>query len=523
MKTNYALHMAIACLLGGVTVAHEAMAVDWGTSATYASEEGTIADGQSIVISGGLSKIPLITGKNISNTASYYVKLTLKGGARFGSDVDNTKKLICSYDGVEAAGNKPVIVQVPGMDKTEVTYQLNSGALVAGATCSLPDLSIKLYSGQKDYSIEAFINYDKLNDASTATNTTTLVTFAQALSAKPEVVGTNASKVTVDVRSPSLGKGFVATDGAATNYTAIKAIGKVSYTNGSSIKKLDGNNAAPADFITKFSITVSGLPIAAGAEAAGQIRSGALFLGADETCKTYFSAATTVSFPLSVADVAVATAGTVTLDITGNDANLNKLASTYPVVCMVANGVTSLPKGAVKVSVTTSQISGKTPNTTMSSNDLSTFVKNGASIKVLNIPGASNATDTAFIRIYNMSDTDATVYGTLYDQGVTDAAGVDTGGGTILGTENMTLAKIPAKGMVVVSPLPANSSTIDLKALVGKDWIGKAWMQIESDVRQLRVQALIRTGGAGGVTVNASDRVKAEGECVQRSDEDVCK
>jgi hypothetical protein len=190
---------------------------------------------------------------------------------------------------------------------------------------------------------------------------------------------------------------------------------------------------------------------------------------------------------------------------------------------MVANGVTSLPKGSVKVNVTTSQISGKSPNTTMSSNDLSTFVKNGASIKVLNIPGPSNTVDTAFIRIYNMSDAEATVYGTLYDQGVTDAAGVDTGGGTMLGTENMTLAKIPAKGMVVVSPLPANSSTIDLKALVGKDWIGKAWMQIESDVRQLRVQALIRTGGAGGVTVNASDRVKAEGECVQRSDEDVCK
>lgn len=520
MKTNYALHMAIACVLGGVTVAHEAMAVDWGTTATYASEEGTIADGQPIVISGGLSKIPLITGKNVSNTASYYVKLTLKGGAKFASDVDNANKLQCYYDGTTLG--PAVIVQVPGMDKTEVTYQLNSGALGAGATCSLPNLSIKLYSGQKDYSIEAFVNYDKLNDANTATNTTTLVSFAQALAAKAETVG-NASKVTVDVRSPSLGKGFVAADGAATNYTAIKAIGKVSYTNGSSVKKLDGSNAAPADFITKFSITVSGLPIAAGAEIAGQTRSGALFLATDETCKTYFSAATTVSFPLSVADVAVATAGTVTLDITGNAANLNKLASTYPVVCMVANGVTSLPKGAVKVSVTTSQISGKTPNTTMSSNDLSTFVKNGASIKVLNIPGASNATDTAFIRIYNMGDTEATVYGTLYDQGVTDAAGVDAGGGTILGTENMTLAKIPAKGMVVLSPLPANSSTVDLKALVGKDWIGKAWMQIESDVRQLRVQALIRTGGAGGVTVNASDRVKAEGECVQRSDEDVCK
>jgi len=94
----------------------------------------------------------------------------------------------------------------------------------------------------------------------------------------------------------------------------------------------------------------------------------------------------------------------------------------------------------------------------------------------------------------------------------------------VIGTENMVLGKVPAKGVLVVSPAPANTSTINLAALAGvTSWDGKAWMQVESDVQQLRVQALIRTGGMGGVTVNAGERVKADGECVQRSDEDVCR
>ncbi len=516
MKTNYALRMAVLCLLGGAT--QGAMAVTWGTPMSVASEAGTIAENTSVTI-GALDGIPIITNKNILNTTFYYVKLKLTDGAVFGSNVDTTDKLTCNYDAGNAT-DPEVLVQVPGKDKSEVTYQLSSGQLVAGATCSLPGLVIKLNSGQKEYKLEAFVNYNTVEGSTTATNTMTLLSFTQALSAKPEILGTDG-RVTVDVRSPSLSKGFLKLAGnVAGDYTAVMPIGKVSYANASNVKTIGGAAAVPGDYITDFSITVSGLPIAAAAETAGQIRSGGLFLATNETCGTYLAGGT-VSFPLSNSNVVAVTAGSATLKVA--QANVNTLnGATPPVICMAANGVTSLPKGTVKFSVVATQNGTSAPNTTVVSNELSTFVKNGASIKVLNIPSSTNATDASFIRIYNMSDAEATVYGTLYNQGTTDASGVDTGGGEIIGTENMVLGKIPGKGVIVVSPAPANTATTNLTTLAGKTWEGKAWMQIESDVQQLRVQALIRTGGMGGVTVNASDRVKADGECVQRSDESVC-
>ena len=520
MKTNYALRMAVLCLLG--TAAHGTMAADvkWGTPATYASETGPIAANTPLAV-GTLTNIPIITSKNILNTTFYYVKLTLTGGATFKSDVDNAKRLVCDYDGGGAAGPQ-VLVQVAAAGRGEVTYQLSSGTLAAGATCKLPDLEIYLNSGQKEYGLQAFINYNTVEGSTTLTSNMPLVTFAQALSVKAEVVGA-ASKVTVDVRSPSLGKGFV--KGVAANYTAVMPIGKISYENASNVNvsKVAGTTvtvspAKPSDFINKFYITVSGLPIAAAAEVAGQVRSGGVFLATDKNCNFYFSGVAAAAAP-PYTMVAVS-AGSVTLSVENIAASLD---GNKPFVCMVANGITSLPKGTVKFSVVATQISPATPNTTVVSNELSTFVKNGASVKVLNIPGPTNAVDTAFIRIYNMSDAEATVYGTLYNQGSTSVTGEDTGGGTVIGTENMVLGKVPAKGVLVVSPAPANTSTINLAALAGvTSWDGKAWMQVESDVQQLRVQALIRTGGMGGVTVNAGERVKADGECVQRSDEDVC-
>lgn len=524
MKTNYALRMAVFCLLG--TAAHGTMAATkWGTPATFASETGTITAGTALTI-GDVTNIPIITSKNILNTTFYYVKLTLTGGATFKSDVDGTtvttEKLICDYDGNGAfndAVDSVPLVQVPGQNKSEVTYQLSSGTLVAGATCKLEGLAVYLNSGQKEYGLQAFVNYNTVEGSTTSTNSMSLVTFAQALSVKAETVNGNG-KVTVDVRSPSLGKGFA--NGVAADYTAVMPIGKISYANASNVNTLLGAAAKPSDYLSKFSVTVSGLPVAAAAEIAGQVRSGALFLGVDEDCTGYFSGATPtdVSFPLDATKAIAVDSGSVTLDIAvAASLDLLNTPASYPVICMVANGLTSLPKGTVKFSVVSTPISGMTPNTTTVSNELSTFVKNGASIKVLNIPGPTNATDAAFIRIYNMSDAEATVYGTLYNQGVTDTTGVDTNGGTVLGTENMVLGKVPARGVLVISPAPANSSTINLATLAGASWEGKAWMQVESDVQQLRIQALIRTGGMGGVTVNASDRVKADGECIVRSDE----
>jgi len=517
MKTNYALRIAVACLLGGI--APSAFAdVEWaGAPATFATEEGTVGAAQSLTI-GNLSKIPIIGGKTIiGGSVFYYVKLTLTGGATFESDVDNADKLQCYYDGTTLG--PAVGINVPGKDKDQVTYLLNAGTLGSNPTCTLPELKIKINSGQKEYGLQAYVNVNTLEGSQNQTNSMSLATFAQALSIKTTQVTDN--KVTVDVRSPSLSKGFAANGGAA-NYTALTTIGAISYANGSSVKRLlDGQNATPLDYISKLSITVSGLPLAAASEASGQVRSGYAYLGrmvGTDPCANGYSSNAAVA----AADFVTVSGGSVTLEITDpTGTNLNLLNGTPAYVCIKTNGATTLPKGTVKYSVVATAQGGKQPNTVATNNELATFVKNGASIKVLNIPGPLNAVDSSFIRIYNMSDAEATVYGTMYDQGKTDATtGIDTGGGTILGTESMVLGKIPAKGTLVLSPNPQNSSTVNLKTLVGKDWDGKAWMQIESDVRQLRVQALIRTGGAGGVTVNVSERVKADGEFLFRSDED---
>lgn len=522
MKTNHALRIAVLCLLGAAS--HETMAdVAWGTPMVAASEIGSISAGTPVTL-GHVTNVPILTSKNILNTTFYYVKLTLTGGATFSSDVDNANKLSCKYSAAEAYGTTPVLVQIPGKDKNEVTYLLSSGTLAADAACQLPNLQIALNSGIKTdgYGLQAFVNYNTVEASTTSTNSTPLLTFAQALSVKAETVNSNG-KVTVDVRSPSLSKGFVkAASNAATDYTAIKPIGKISYSNGAGVKLLDGStNARPSDYISKFSITVSGLPLAAAAGADGQVRSGGLFLAADETCAAYFSGGAPVEVsPVAKTQMFEVVSGSVTLNVESISTNLNGRS---PVVCMMANGLTSLPKGTVKFSVAVTPISPATPNVTVVDNTLSSFVKNGASVKVLNIPSSTNYADASFIRIYNMSDAEATVYGTLYNQGSTDASGVDTGGGTVIGKENIELGKIPARSVIVVSPSPANASTINLTNLVGTTWEGKAWMQVESDVQQLRVQALVRTGGAGGVTVNVSERIKSDGECVQRSNEDICK
>lgn len=49
-------------------------------------------------------------------------------------------------------------------------------------------------------------------------------------------------------------------------------------------------------------------------------------------------------------------------------------------------------------------------------------------------------------------------------------------------------------------------------AATGVAWAGRAWLQIESEVKGLRVQALVRAGGAGGVLMNMSDKVLGDDE-----------
>jgi len=58
----------------------------------------------------------------------------------------------------------------------------------------------------------------------------------------------------------------------------------------------------------------------------------------------------------------------------------------------------------------------------------------------------------------------------------------------------------------------------DLKSKFGvTTWDGRAWMQIEGDSQQIRVQSLIRSGGAAGPLINFSDRVLEDSGALCRS------
>jgi len=53
-------------------------------------------------------------------------------------------------------------------------------------------------------------------------------------------------------------------------------------------------------------------------------------------------------------------------------------------------------------------------------------------------------------------------------------------------------------------------------SLAVEDWVGRAWLQLEGDSQNLRVQALMYTGqpsATGARTIiNMSDRIKADSE-----------
>jgi len=120
--------------------------------------------------------------------------------------------------------------------------------------------------------------------------------------------------------------------------------------------------------------------------------------------------------------------------------------------------------------------------------ELSKITRNGAVVRVLNVPAKDNA-DQTFLRFYNSSSLPTTVRATLY--------GAD---GKSIGTENATL----------FDALKANDVEIldaaKLEAKLGKPWSGRAWLLIQADVSAefFKVQSMIRAPGTPGVLINVS-------------------
>jgi len=255
-------------------------------------------------------------------------------------------------------------------------------------------------------------------------------------------------------------------------------------------------------YLKSFTLTVSGAPLNAVQQTAttSALVSAGIFLSTN-ACET--SAATPAGSPRNP------TSGKITF--VGVVPTLAATTMTWS-VCMVANNVNAIERGQVGFTIgpIVGQVASDVPNLSVVDPTLTTVAKNGTSLRVLNIPAPDSPYDSPTIRLYNMGTTTGRVTGTLYGQGDSN----NVGGGEVLGPPNTILVESLAPNAVKLIP------SAEIGRLFGKTtWTGRAWMQIESEIKGLRVQALIRTNAGGQmVLTNMSDRVMLDGEKLERTE-----
>jgi len=508
MNTNTSLRMAVALLLG--TAMHGTMAASLSDPIKIASEEADFTDVKYVGTQTALAiDVPVISGRTIDSTSPYYVVVTLKGGATFGGGAVG---LTCAYGGGAAV---VAVADTPAASNggTVAAFRLESAGAanlaLTGSTCKLnfaahASGALKLASGKKEYGIAVTARHLSPADQVSASQSGSLITFNQGLG-----LSVSAGAVTVDVTSPSLSKRFqLAGTVPAAGLGLTAALGKIKFVGLEGVITMSGTpikGAAPAlvgavaKYITDVNVFVSGAPLSSVQTTAAAIigKTGGIFIGADSTCAASAgggglrnSSGGQVSFQLTVAQ----------FNLVNSTFAANKSGVT---LCMNANGVSNIDRGAISFTMTPSPSGSAKPNMQIVDSTLIKVVKNGTSIKVLNIPNPENLTDQAFIRFYNMTSNSGKVFGTLYAQD-----------GTVLGTPNSLLIDNMAANVVGVLDAPALATkfSITKNATTGQSWPGRAWLQIESEIKGLRVQALVRAGGIGGVLMNMGDRILTDDE-----------
>ena len=484
MNINTSLRIAVALVLG--TAMPEVMAAGITDPVKVANEE---ADFTSADYAGAVAdfNVPVMGGKTISSTAPYFVVITLKEGAKF---TGNNVTLKCNY---ATGADVLAVADTPAAAAggTVAAFKLESGSTYGQLTASTCKLSFAspaftLASGKKDYGISVVSRHLDPSESVSATQSGTLVTFTQGLQ-----LSTSAGEVTVDVTSPSLSKyfqsgGTVQTDLYTANLGLIRYAG-VEGVNTISAAVISTNEAdAISKYLSSVTIMVSGAPLAAvqttAATPLSPIAKAGIFLSNTIDCSDSAAGAlinasgVQATFTVPAAKVAA-----------GADIN----------VCMLANGISIIDRGIVSFTISAAADGTHKPNVGIVDPTLSKVVKNGTSIKVLNVPGPTN-TERAFIRFYNMGTFSGKVFGTLY--------GTD---GKVIGTPSAMLIDSLAKESVKMIDSVGLAKALGVSETVG--WPGRAWLQIESEIKGLRVQALVRSGG-GTVLMNMSDRVIGDDE-----------
>jgi len=440
--------------------------------------------------------ISAMAGRNISETSPVEIRLTLTNGATF-SSVPTAANFKCDYAamvGGQAASN------VLAAGERTATFKLANGTV--GSTtpqCRLQDGRIKLNNGQQDYTI-VVSGYMKNGEESVSISTAgSFVTFGQAC-----VMSVEQGAITIDVGNPSLSKKFISNlDTTSKKIVQTAFLGTFSYQAKSDATAHNVVSMVPTPvakqcglIVDKLTITLSGTPLVSGMTAWVQNKD------ADAPC----AATDGVS--------ALVVGSSVTFkDVEYGD---NAAETTALSICYNVDGGWRVEKGKVSYDLSKTDRAGTIGNITITGDPtLTTFYKNGTSVKVLNIPEPGDVKDKVNIRIYNFGDTTASVFGSLY-------ADIDGDGVATLVTVNkataIKIADVPAKGVTVVQstamgtlyslPTMPNSTAV---------WKGRAWMQVEGDSQNIRVQALIRSGGAAGALFNMSDRVLEDGGALCRS------
>jgi len=481
---NIALRAAVVIALGTVPALASATVYSPGTPVTFASEI-VVNENAAVNFTGNYGitiDMKEFINHTIGTSAPLEIKMTLTDGATFTGVTPAS--LQCNYAPPNAV--KPADSKLNGTDgETVVTFKLPQGtftAVVAEAVCVFNG-GIKLTSGSKGgnatygMTVSAYLKSVIAEEEVKKSLGGTIVAFKQAYG-----ITMTPGQVTIDVADPSFSRNFMGTNIDGKN----AVLGSLQYkVIDATVLKVTGGVispvAAPGTELLptgNSTVTLSGTPLmgAAGGTtvSVGRGASNAVACG---------------TAPVEVKNPTVSGA------VTFNTVAPLELAN-GTIFCYRVDGGTRIDKGLITFDLTAPSDPDIQPNVTVTGEKvLTTFYKNGTSVKILTIPDPTDLNNELNIRIYNMGTSAVKVFGSLYKAD-----------GTLLGTKNSLLGTIDPNAVKVIKsggPAPKNMEVATVFGLT--TWGGgRAWMQIEGDSQLIRVQALAKTAGT---LVNMSDRV----------------
>lgn len=384
-----------------------------------------------------------------------------------------------------------------------LTYTADVGSVAQGTT-PVPGTAVSVIQGGavgQNIELKSEVTYNDFFNSASVTATVPLVTFVTAYKAEFSKNGIGAAPnnavgyAQIDVVKSS--KQFVKDSVNSTKafvgsfiVTAVDSTKKIRTTTGSVV------NASA--LISTATVTINGTTV-------GNIGKIGLDLGGPATCDGTYTltaapaATTTTTTTTGTATTTSTSVGSVTFTIekptsyAATDA-FNVVSSTMAAdahtamyVCLEADGTKVMSDGALTVTFNATSPSGSSYE--LGSGDLTTVTRNGAAVRVLNVPSTTNA-DQAFIRFYNTSAQETKVTGTLYGQD-----------GKVIGKEG---------GELFSSLKPYDVKAISAAQLATKletgatPWSGRAWLLIQAPIapEYFKVQSLVRA--PNGTLVNVS-------------------